>query len=177
MHNSSENKNSTFKKIFNIPCRAWKWYARQFKGRWYQRVTAFICSFVMLIFVYLGAVDINLFGLFGKSPTMECIENPISNEASLVYSADSVLIGKFFSENRSPVTYDEISPYMLQALVTTEDERFYKHHGIDFQGLFAAVKDMAQGHARGASTITQQLVNKVFKVRSQYSRMDQRYKD
>ena len=169
MQNSSENKNSTFKKIFNIPRRAWKWYARQFKGRWYQRVTAFICSFVMLIFVYLGAVDINLFGLFGKSPTMECIENPISNEASLVYSADSVLIGKFFSENRSPVTYDEISPYMLQALVTTEDERFYKHHGIDFQGLFAAVKDMAQGHARGASTITQQLVKNLFKVRSQYS--------
>lgn len=169
MQNSSENKNSTFKKIFNIPRRAWKWYARQFKGRWYQRVTAFICSFIMLIFVYLGAVDINLFGLFGKSPTMECIENPISNEASLVYSADSVLIGKFFSENRSPVTYDEISPYMLQALVTTEDERFYKHHGIDFQGLFAAVKDMAQGHARGASTITQQLVKNLFKVRSQYS--------
>lgn len=169
MQNSSENKNSTFKKIFNIPRRSWKWYARQFKGRWYQRVTAFICSFFMLIFVYLGAVDINLFGLFGKSPTMECIENPISNEASLVYSADSVLIGKFFSENRSPVTYDEISPYMLQALVTTEDERFYKHHGIDFQGLFAAVKDMAQGHARGASTITQQLVKNLFKVRSQYS--------
>lgn len=114
-------------------------------------------------------MDVNLFGLFGKSPTMECIDNPITNEASLVYSSDSVLIGKFFSENRSPVKFEDISPYVIYALVSTEDERFYLHHGIDYQAVFAAVKDMMNGHARGASTITQQLVKNLFKIRSQYS--------
>ena len=137
---------------------AWIWYASQFKGVWYQRIVAPIATFFVAFFLYLGAVDCNFLGLFGLSPTMECIENPVSSEASMVYSADSVLLGKFFSENRSPVKFEEISPYVINALISTEDERFYQHHGIDYQGLFAAVKDMSQGNARGASTITQQLI-------------------
>ena len=100
---------------------------------------------------------------------MEVIQNPVTNDASFLYSADSVLIGKFFNENRSPVKFDEISPYVIDALISTEDERFYQHHGIDYQGLFAAMKDIAQGNPRGASTITQQLVKNLFKIRSQYS--------
>ena len=148
---------------------AWIWYASQFKGVWYQRIVAPIATFFVAFFLYLGAVDCNFLGLFGLSPTMECIENPVSSEASMVYSADSVLLGKFFSENRSPVKFEEISPYVINALISTEDERFYQHHGIDYQGLFAAVKDMSQGNARGASTITQQLVKNLFKIRSQYS--------
>lgn len=157
------------KKVVRFPLIAWKWYVSQYKGKWYQRIVASIASVVIFFFLYLGAVDINLFGLFGKSPTMECIDNPITNEASLVYSSDSVLIGKFFSENRSPVKFEDISPYVIYALVSTEDERFYLHHGIDYQAVFAAVKDMMNGHARGASTITQQLVKNLFKIRSQYS--------
>ncbi|MBQ2339735.1 MAG: transglycosylase domain-containing protein, partial [Bacteroidaceae bacterium] len=70
---------------------------------------------------------------------------------------------------RSPVQFEEISPYMIDALISTEDERFYLHHGIDYGGLFAAFKDMLKGNARGASTITQQLVKNLFKMRSQYS--------
>ena len=81
----------------------------------------------------------------------------------------SVLIGKFFRENRSPVKYEEISPKLIKTLICTEDERFYNHFGIDIQGVFSAIKDMARGQARGASTITQQLVKNMFKVRSQYS--------
>lgn len=147
----------------------WYWYRAQWNGRWYQRLAAPVYSFFLLFFLYLGAVDYNFLWLFGKSPSMSALENPITHEASLIYSADSVLIGKFFDENRSPVKFEEISPFVIDALISTEDERFYQHHGIDVEGLFAAAKDIARGNARGASTITQQLVKNLFRMRSQYS--------
>lgn len=106
---------------------------------------------------------------FGKSPSLDDIRNPKTAAASEIYSADGVLLGKYFSENRSPVPYDSISPVFFQALISTEDERFYQHHGIDYQGLFAAVKDALHGKARGASTISQQLVKNMFRVRTKYS--------
>lgn len=156
-------------KITRCARSAWHWYASQFWGKWYQRITAFLSTFAVLFFLYLGAVNVNFLYLFGVSPSKEVIQNPISNEASYIYTADSVLLGKYFNENRSPVAFEDISPYVINALISTEDERFYKHHGIDYQGLFAAFKDMARGNARGASTITQQLVKNLFKIRSQYS--------
>ena len=107
--------------------------------------------------------------LFGKSPSMETISNPIVNEASFLYSADNKLLGKYFNENRSPVEYEEISPILIETLINTEDERFYLHKGIDVVGLTAAFKDMLHGDARGASTITQQLVKNMFRVRTEYS--------
>ena len=124
---------------------------------------------VLSVILLLIAVDLNFLYLFGKSPGFKDIKNPVTNEASEIYSADSVLIGRFFSENRTPVEYEDISPIIIQTLIDTEDERFYRHHGIDFQGLFAAVKDIASGRARGASTITQQLAKNLFRVRTQYS--------
>ena len=160
---------NVFKAIGHGLSRAWFWYKAQYRGRWYQRIVTPIATFIVLFFLYLRAVDVDFLGLFGKSPDMEIIENPINDEASLIYSADSVLIGKFFNENRSPVQFEEISPYMIDALISTEDERFYLHHGIDYGGLFAAFKDMLKPNARGASTITQQLVKNLFKMRSQYS--------
>ena len=122
-------------------------------------------AFVLLLL----AVDNNFLYLFGKSPTYQRISHPVSNEASEIYSADSVLIGRFFSENRTPVAYGDISPIAIRTLIATEDERFYSHHGIDFAGLLAAAKDIAMGHARGGSTITQQLAKNLFRVRTQYS--------
>ena len=95
--------------------------------------------------------------------------HPETSQASELYSEDGQLIGKYFNENRTPVKYGEINPVFFHALIDTEDERFYHHHGIDFKGLFAAAKDMMRGHARGASTITQQLVKNMFRVRTQYS--------
>lgn len=160
---------SILRKVLLTIKSALEWYTNQYRGTWYQRLVTPIASLFVLFYLYLGAVDVNLFGLFGVSPTMEVIQNPVTNDASFVYSADSVLIGKFFNENRSPVKFDEISPYVIDALISTEDERFYLHHGIDYQGLFAAMKDIAQGNPRGASTITQQLVKNLFKIRSQYS--------
>ena len=120
--------------------------------------------------LYLGAVDVNFLWLFGKSPGFAQIKDPNTASASEIYSADGKLIGKYFSENRIPVKYEEVNPLFWKALIDTEDERFYKHFGIDFQGLFGAAKDALVGNeARGASTITQQLAKNMFRVRTQYS--------
>lgn len=149
---------------------AWRWYKGQFTGRpWWRKTLAAIVSFFAFILLYAVAVTCNLFWLFGKSPSISEIRNPKTAMASEMYSADGKLLGKFFNENRSPVPYDSINSVFFQALISTEDERFYDHHGIDVQGLFAALKDATQGRARGASTISQQLVKNMFRVRTQYS--------
>lgn len=142
---------------------------RLYGGPWYRKLLVWPCTLVLLFILGLGAVDCNFLWLFGHSPGFSDIEKPVVSEASEIYSADSVLLGRYFSENRTPVEYGEISPVLIHTLIDTEDERFYHHHGVDFTGLFAAVKDMARGHARGASTITQQLAKNLFRVRTQYS--------
>lgn len=148
----------------------WRWYKGQFAGRpWWYKLWASFASFVVFVVFYIFAVTFNLFWLFGKSPSTHDIIHPKTAAASEIYSADGKLLGKFFNENRSPVPYDSISPVFFQALIATEDERFYSHHGIDVQGLFAAAKDALRGRARGASTISQQLVKNMFRVRTQYS--------
>ena len=140
-----------------------------FLGPWYQRLIVWPLTLILVIILLFVAVDINFLWLFGRSPSFKQIQTPVSNEASEIYSCDSVLLGRFFSENRTPVNYEEISPIVIRTLIATEDERFYKHHGVDFAGLFAAMKDIAQGNPRGASTITQQLAKNLFRVRTQYS--------
>lgn len=149
----------------------WPWYKSLYAGhKWYRKVAIAFLTFIFAFLLYLFMVDINFLWLFGRSPGMSSIMNPKTVQASELYSADSVLIGKYFSENRTPVTYEEINPVFWEALVDTEDERFYHHIGIDFQGVFAAFKDYVVHHeARGASTITQQLVKNMFRVRTEYS--------
>jgi penicillin-binding protein 1A len=135
----------------------------------YKKALRVSLNVILLFILYLFLVDINFLWLFGKSPSMDSISHPQQSVASEIYSSDGVLLGKYFRENRTPVTYEEISPILIKTLVTTEDERFYEHFGVDIQGLFAAAKDMMQGRARGASTISQQLVKNMFKTRSEYS--------
>ena len=149
----------------------WPWYKSLYAGhKWYRKVAIAFLTFIFAFLLYLFMVDINFLWLFGRSPGMSSIMNPKTVQASELYSADGVLIGKYFSENRTPVTYEDINPVFWEALVDTEDERFYHHIGIDFQGVFAAFKDYVVHHeARGASTITQQLVKNMFRVRTEYS--------
>lgn len=151
--------------------KACQWYVSLFKGKpWYLKTCYGFVSFIVFFLLYLGAVDINLFWLFGRSPGFSEINKPQVAEASEVYSADGVLIGKFFNQNRTPIEYNEVAPHFWKALIDTEDERFYKHHGIDFLGMAGAVKDaLTSNGARGASTITQQLAKNMFRVRTQYS--------
>ena len=150
----------------------WPWYKKLYVGRaWYTKTLVALASCIVAFFLYLGAVDINFLWLFGKSPGyFSGILDPQTSEASEIYSADGKLIGKYFNENRTPVKYEEVNPDFFKALVDTEDERFYKHIGIDPIGVFGAAKDAFLHHdARGASTITQQLAKNMFRVRSQYS--------
>ena len=149
----------------------WPWYKSLYTGRrWYTKTVVAIVTFIVAFLLYLVMVDINFLWLFGRSPGMSSIMNPKTVQASELYSADGVLIGKYFSENRTPVNYEDINPVFWEALVDTEDERFFHHIGIDFQGVFAAFKDYVVHHeARGASTITQQLVKNMFRVRTEYS--------
>lgn len=151
--------------------KSWLGYKSLYQGRaWYVKGGVGFASLIIAFIFYLIMVDVNFLWLFGKSPSLRAIMHPKTIQASELYSADGVMIGKYFSENRTPVAYEEINPVFWKALIDTEDERFYHHFGIDFQGVFAAAKDYVVHHdARGASTITQQLVKNMFRVRTEYS--------
>lgn len=150
-----------------------KWRKARYKRYqgliWYRKIANVFVTSLVLFLLYLFIVDINFLWLFGKSPSMHSISNPEQNEASEIITTDGKLLGKYYHENRTPVTYNEISPILIKTLISTEDERYYQHFGIDFQGIFSAIKDMTKGRSRGASTITQQLVKNMYKTRNQYS--------
>jgi penicillin-binding protein 1A len=99
-------------------------------------------------------------GLFGSMPSFEDLENPDSNLATEIISSDGVVIGKYFQKNRSQLKYSDLPKNFVQALVATEDERFYEHSGIDGRGTLRAIASL--GTSGGASTLTQQLAKQLF---------------
>ena len=99
-------------------------------------------------------------GLFGPMPSFEDLENPDSNLATEIISSDGVILGKYFEKNRSQLKYSDLPKNLVQALVATEDERFYEHSGIDGRGTLRAIASM--GTSGGASTLTQQLAKQLF---------------
>ncbi|CAA9195106.1 penicillin-binding protein 1A [Flavobacterium collinsii] len=117
------------------------------------------------IFAYslLGVLAFFLFaswGLFGSMPSFEDLENPDSNLATEIISSDGVVIGKYFKTNRSQLKYSDLPKSLVEALVATEDARFYEHSGIDGRGTLRAVFSL--GTNGGASTLTQQLAKQLF---------------
>jgi penicillin-binding protein 1A len=115
----------------------------------------FISAGVFLLFILL----LN-FGWIGDMPDLDDIENPTASLASQVYAQDGTPMGKFYLEDRITVKYRDISPYLLQALVATEDKRFYDHYGVDGEGLIRAIAFL--GSQGGASTITMQTAKNLF---------------
>ncbi|WP_298767315.1 transglycosylase domain-containing protein [uncultured Polaribacter sp.] len=113
-------------------------------------------GFALILLLFLIASV----GGFGALPTFEELENPQTNLATEVISADGKTIGKYATENRTPIHFNELPDNLIQALVATEDERFFEHSGIDFKGLARAVAKLGAGG--GASTITQQLAKNLF---------------
>ncbi len=101
---------------------------------------------------------------FGDMPTFEELENPETNLATEIYSADGKILGTYYIENRSNVSYEDISPYLVDAIVAIEDVRFYEHSGIDMKALFRVAKGVATGNSDqgGGSTLTQQLAKNLF---------------
>ncbi len=128
--------------------------------------------FLWIVFVLCVTLPIGLFylidqGRIGYMPDLKELENPVDKYASQVISSDGVLLGtwSYSQSNRVFVTYEELSPHLVEALVATEDERFFEHSGIDFKALFrAAFKRgvMRQKQAGGGSTITQQLAKQLY---------------
>ncbi|MEZ7498513.1 transglycosylase domain-containing protein [Flavobacterium sp. Arc3] len=117
------------------------------------------------IFIYgMGAIVLFFlfasWGLFGSMPSFEDLENPDSNLATEVISADGVVLGKYFQKNRSQLKYSDLPKNLVDALVATEDERFYEHSGIDGRGTLRAIASL--GTSGGASTLTQQLAKQLF---------------
>src|SRR5215212_5132101 len=99
-------------------------------------------------------------GVFGKMPSIEDLQNPSASLASEVYADDGTLMGKYYLEDRVNVKYSDISKYAIEALVATEDERFYEHSGIDPKSVARAVFFL--GQQGGGSTITMQTAKNLF---------------
>ncbi len=125
---------------------------------------------ILFVVLHVVAISNNFMGLSGEMPSLEVLENPKSEVASVLYSADGVEMGKYFRENRSPVMFENISKNMLNALVATEDVRFESHPGIDFRAIVSIPFYLIMGKKKGSSTISQQLAKNLFDTRtSKYS--------
>lgn len=120
---------------------------------------------------YIFCIETNFLWLCGSMPSVEDLQNPKIAQASEIYSADGQLIGKLYTENRTRVDFDSISPHLVKALISTEDVRFYEHSGIDSRALMGVAVGILQGGERGGgSTITQQLAKKLFRTRRKSAR-------
>lgn len=133
--NTQKNDFSPYVKKF------WKYFFMGFGG-------------LLLFFLFAS------WGLFGSMPSFSELENPESNLATEIISSDGVVIGKFFNENRTPIKYEDLPKHLVNALVATEDERFYEHSGIDGRRTIGAALKL--GSDGGASTLTQQLAKLLF---------------
>jgi len=131
------------------PVKDIKYYQKKF---W--KVFFYSLGGVFLFFLFAS------WGLFGKMPSFDDLENPNSNLATEIISSDGVTLGKFYNENRTAIKYKDLPKSLVDALVSTEDERFYEHSGIDARRTFGAALKL--GSNGGASTITQQLAKLLF---------------
>lgn len=140
-----------------------------------EKTLSRILFFLKILAIYLLAIELNLFYLFGYSPSFSELRKPDISIASEIYTNDGKLLGRYFNENRTPVSFDQLPPVLIDALVATEDTRFYKHQGIDILSVFTSAWSTFRGDKRGASTITQQLAKNLFKTRKKQSQGLLRY--
>ena len=130
-----------------------KTYRREIKLFWY----VFFFGLLSFVGVFVAAG----FGLFGKMPEFRQLENPKTNLATQIFSSDNKILGKFYyNDNRTPLDYEEIPKDLIDALIATEDERFYSHSGIDLRSTMRAI--IYLGEKGGASTVSQQLARQLF---------------
>lgn len=130
------------------------------RSKWIKRFWIFYISgflFVVLLFTMISL------GFLGFMPSFNDLENPQTNLATEVYSADGELLGKYYLENRSPCKFEELDSSLIHALIATEDARFFKHSGVDGRALVRVFFGVITGiHQGGGSTITQQLAKNLF---------------
>jgi penicillin-binding protein 1A len=133
---------------------------------WVIRIGWIVCvSILLLVPFYVYTVSVDLFGLYGGMPSLRALENPENDLSSELISSDGEVLGRYFRFNRSQVTYDDLSPELVNTLLSSEDHRFYQHSGIDFKGLMrAVVGKLTFNYAGGGSTITMQLAENLFRT-------------
>ncbi|MBL0742152.1 transglycosylase domain-containing protein [Chryseolinea sp. Jin1] len=164
--NTSNSLKETIPQKFNkILLTRNPWFKKATKGIW----ILFLC--VVLGFpLYVLSVSVNLFGLFGDMPSLKAIENPKNDLSSELISADGISLGRYFRFNRSQVTYDQLSPDLVNTLLLSEDHRFYDHSGLDFRAymrVIFGVVTFSSSSKGGGSTITQQLAKNLFSTRGE----------
>lgn len=146
-----------------------KLYTIIVRGLW-----AVFIAFFILFPLYVLSVRGDFLGLYGGLPSLKALENPKSDLSSELYSSDNVLLGKYYRENRSPVTYEDLSPNLVNALVATEDIRFTEHSGIDFQSMsrvaWGVIKYIltfgVSDLEGGGSTLSQQTAKNLYNTRT-----------
>jgi len=158
MSTSNSSKRTISYRLRKILATKKPWLQKVVKAVW----ILFLCVILGLPF-FVFAVSIDLFGLFGDMPKLTQIENPENDLSSELIAADGVSLGRYFTYNRSQVSYDELSPDLVNALLYSEDHRFYEHSGLDFPAylrvLYGILTFDQQG---GGSTITQQLAKNLY---------------
>jgi penicillin-binding protein 1A len=132
-------------------------------------ILRYLIIFIYFTIIFFCCIELNFLGMFGYQPDMKDIKDPVQSISSEVFTADGKLLAKFYKENRSPIEYKNLSPNLINALIATEDVRFFKHHGVDYYGFLSSLISTAKGDRRGASTITQQLAKNLFNTRKRKS--------
>ena len=143
-------------------------------------ISTWVIAFLPLVIVIMMLLKAN-----GHVPDSQALANPPDKQASIIYSSDGVEMGRFWSVNRKSIDYNEISPYVISALIATEDERFYEHAGVDFWGIGRALSGAVTGaESGGASTISQQLAKLLYTMqdtarggiaKDKWERLDQKF--
>lgn len=142
------------------------------KAKWIISIVFWFIIIGICLSVYFFFYNVSK-GTYGYMPDFEQLENPNVNFATRIYTSDNVLIGTYFRENRSRVEYDELSHYLIDALIATEDIRYYDHAGIDFYAMPRVLLGFIDGGSKGGgSTITQQLAKMLFPRNVQMTRKD-----
>jgi penicillin-binding protein 1A len=158
MSTSNSSKKTTRPKISKIFLVKKTWFSKLVKVVW----ILFFCA-VIGFPLYIYTVNIDLFGLFGGMPSLKAIENPENDLSSELVSADGVSLGRYFRYNRSQVSYDQLSPNLVNTLLYSEDHRFYEHSGMDFWAYMRVAWGLLTlESAGGGSTITQQLAKNLY---------------
>jgi len=128
------------------------------KSTSYKKYVVYL--WLLAILPLLAFASLFVIAGMGELPNTEALANPKTNLATEVYTSDQVVIGKYYKENRSDIKYADLPPQLVNALTSTEDERFYSHSGIDFYGTLRAIVFL--GSRGGGSTVTQQLAKMLF---------------
>ncbi|MEO5601913.1 MAG: transglycosylase domain-containing protein [Cyclobacteriaceae bacterium] len=160
MNTSVSSRKIIRQKISNPLVLQKPWFGKAVKGIWIV-----FLSIIISAPLYVYAVSIDLFGLFGGMPSYAAIENPQNDLSSELISADGVSLGRYFRYNRSQVNYDQLSPDLVNTLLLSEDHRFYDHAGMDFWAyprVFWGI--LTFNSAGGGSTITQQLAKNLYTI-------------